>query len=72
MTDALRYYAHTDSGHGHLLEASSYEDAALSFAEAHAPMADDDAVRVVVQAADGGPEHCFVIHLHSGAVEACG
>lgn len=72
MTDALRYYAHTDSGHGHLLEASSYEDAAICFAEAHAPMADDDAVRVVVQATDGGPEHCFVIHLHSGTVEACG
>ncbi len=68
---AARYYAHTDAGHGHLLEASSFEDAAISFAEAHAPLAEDDAVRVIVQAEDGGPEHCFVIHLDNGSVEAC-
>lgn len=71
MTDATRYYAHTTSGHGHLLEAASFEDAAITFAEAHAPMAEDDAVQVIVQAEDGGPQHCFVIHLDSGAVSAC-
>jgi hypothetical protein len=67
-----RYYAHTDAGHGHLLVAASFEDAALAFAEAHAPMADDDAIRVIVQHEDGGPEHCFVIHLDDGEVEPCG
>lgn len=71
MTELNRYYAHTSSGHGHLLKASSFEDAAITFAEAHAPMAEDDAVQVIVQAEDGGPQHCFVIHLDSGAFEAC-
>lgn len=72
MTDTARYYAHIASGHAHLLEATSFVDAAVTFAETHAPMAEDDAVQVIVQAADGGPEHCFVIHLDSGAVSACG
>ena len=72
MAEATRYYAQIKSGHGHLLEASSLIDAAITFAEAHAPMAEDDAVQVIVQAEDGGPQHCFVIHLDSGAVEACG
>jgi hypothetical protein len=35
-------------------------------------MAEDDAVQVIVQAEDGGPQHCFVIHLDSGALSACG
>ncbi len=71
MPQAARYLAHTDAGHCHLLEARSFEDAAISFAEAHAPMAEDDALRVIVQSEDGGAEHCFVIHLDSGSVEAC-
>ena len=71
MPQAARYVAHTESGHCHILEASSFEDAALTFAEAHAPWAEDDALRVMVQAEDGGPEHCFLIHLHTEAVEAC-
>ncbi|MBU1348013.1 MAG: hypothetical protein KKA16_13820 [Alphaproteobacteria bacterium] len=71
MPQAARYLAHTDAGHCHILEARSFEDAAMSFAEAHAPMAEDDALRVIVQSEDGGPEHCFVIHLDSETVEAC-
>ena len=72
MAETARYYAHAASGHGHLVEASSFEDAAFAFAEAHAPMAEDDAVQVIVQAEDGGPEHCFMIHLDDGSVEPCG
>ena len=60
MPQAARYVAHTDSGHCHILEARSFEDAALAFAESHAPWAED-----------GGPEHCFVIHLNDETVEAC-
>ena len=30
-----------------------------------------DELRVIVQSEDGGPEHCFVVHLHAEAVEAC-
>ena len=71
MTQSARYVAHTGAGHCHLLEARSFEDAALSFAEAHLAWAEDDELRVTVQAEDGGPEHCFVVHLHSNAVQAC-
>ena len=71
MPEVARYVAHTESGHCHILEARSFEDAALTFAEAHSPWAEDDALRVIVQAEDGGPEHCFLIHLDTEAVEAC-
>jgi len=71
MPQAARYVAHTESGHCHILEARSFEDAALTFAEVHSPWAEDDALRVIVQAEDGGPEHCFLIHLAAEAVEAC-
>lgn len=72
MAPSVRYVAHTDSGHCHIVEAASFEDAALAFAESHAPWAEDDALRVIVQSEDGGPEHCFVVHLHGETVEACG
>lgn len=71
MTLPTRYVAHTDSGHCHILEARSFEDAAITFAEAHAAWAADDELRVMVQSEDGGPEHCFVVHLHAEAIEAC-
>ncbi len=71
MPQGARYVAHTDTGHCHILEASSFEDAALHFAEAHASAAEDDELRVIVQAEDGGPEHCFVVHLHSEMIEGC-
>ncbi len=72
MPQAARYLAHTETGHCHIVEADSFEDAALHFAEAHTPWAEDDALRVIVQAEDGGPEHCFVVHLHADEVSACG
>lgn len=71
MPQAARYVAHTDAGHCHILEALSFEDAALHFAEAHASSAEDDEVRAIVQAEDGGPEHCFVVHLHAETVQGC-
>ncbi|CAN5238129.1 hypothetical protein BH10PSE2_BH10PSE2_00500 [soil metagenome] len=77
MTTAktTRYLAHAHGSgrRGHLVEARSFEDAALTFSEVHAVhVADEDAVRIIVQAEDGGPEHCFVVHLDDGGVEACG
>ncbi|MGV3580433.1 DUF5961 family protein [Brevundimonas sp.] len=71
MPQAARYVAHTETGHCHILEARSFEDAALHFAEAHAAWAQEDAVRVIVQSEDGGPEHCFVVHLHAETVQDC-
>lgn len=74
MTDTTQYYAHAaGSGHGHVVEASTYEGAAVAFTERYAPAIDeDDAVRIIVQPVDGGAEHCFVVHFDDGEVEPCG
>lgn len=74
MTPATtRYRAHaSDSAHAHIVEATSFETAALAFTEDHAALAADGEVRVIVQSEDGGPEHCFVVHMDDGDVEACG
>jgi len=73
MTDTTRYYAHASgSGHGHVVEAASYEEAAMAFTERHPPeVGADDGVRIIVQAIDGGHEHCFVVHFDDGSVESC-
>ena len=73
MPQTARYLAHAaGSGRSHLVEATSFETAALAFTEDFVPQVDDDdAIRVIVQAADGGPEHCFVVHLDDGAIEGC-
>jgi hypothetical protein len=68
-----RYRAYASgSGHTHLVEATSFETAALAFTEDHAAMAADGEIRVIVQSEDGGPERCFIVHLDDGDVEACG
>jgi hypothetical protein len=67
-----RYRTHASgSGHAHLVEATSFESAALAFTEGHAALADGGEIRVIVQSEDGGPEHCFIVHLGDGDVEAC-
>jgi hypothetical protein len=71
-TASNRYRAHASgSGHSHLVEAASFETAALAFTEDHAAIAADGELRVIVQSEDGGPEHCFIVHLDDGAVQAC-
>jgi hypothetical protein len=71
MNPTPRFLAHTRSGHGHVLPADSAAEAALAFAEAHAPWAEDDALQVIVQPEGGGPEHCFTVHLDDGEIEPC-
>lgn len=71
-TSPSRYRAHASgSGHAHLVEATSFESAALAFTEDHAALVDDGEIRVIVQSEDGGPERCFIVHLDDGDVEAC-
>lgn len=71
MPAPAKFLAHTDSGRCHVFEACSFEDAALAFAEAHAPWAEYEPLRVLVQAEDGGPERCFIVHLHEETAEVC-
>lgn len=66
-------FAESDCAHGHTVEASGFEAAAVGFAERYSPAGDaeDDAVRIFVRRLEDGVEHCFVIHLGLGAAERC-
>lgn len=73
---AHRYFAYADAvgrAHGHLVTAESYEGAAVAYAEIYAPPVDgDNDVRIFVQGADDGVEHCFMLDLDTGAApEPC-
>ncbi|MBD3832545.1 MAG: hypothetical protein IE910_04215 [Brevundimonas sp.] len=71
-----RYYAYAEGvgrAHGHVIEAPSFEAAAVGYTEIYAPPVDaDDEIRVFVAEMEGGQEHCFVIDLGDGQAEPCG
>lgn len=71
-----RYFAYAEGvgrAHGHVIEAPSFEAAAVGYTEIYAPPVDaDDEIRVFVAELDGGREHCFVIDLGHGQAEPCG
>jgi hypothetical protein len=56
-------------GGGLVIEAASFEAAAIDFLEREAPAG--GAAIVIVCDAETGHEHCFSIDLASGAAEAC-
>lgn len=59
--------------HGHVIEASSFEAAAVGYAELYFPPVDaGNDVRLFVADMEGGREHCFVINLEDGQAETCG
>jgi len=69
-----RYFAYADGlgrAHGHVLEAGSFEAAAVGYAELYLPPVDADEIRVFVADLDGGQEHCFVIDIGDGQAEPC-
>lgn len=71
-----RYFAYAEGvgrAHGHVIEAPSFEAAAVGYTEIYAPPVDaDDEIRVFVAEMEGGQEHCFVIDLGDGQTEPCG
>lgn len=71
-----RYFAYAEGvgrAHGHVIEAPSFEAAAVGYTEIYAPpVYADDEIRVFVAELDGGREHCFVIDLGDGQAEPCG
>jgi hypothetical protein len=70
-----RFYAWADDVgrvHGHVLEAPSFEAAAVGYVELYAPpVTGDEDLRVFVTDLEGGGEHCFTIDFGDGRVEAC-
>ena len=71
-----RYFAYAEGvgrAHGHVIEAPSFEAAAVGYAELFFPPVNaGNAVRLFVADMAGGHEHCFVIDLEDGQAEACG
>lgn len=58
-------------GHGHTIEAASYEAAAVDFTETYAPPVDaDNEIHLFVTRLGDGVEHCFTVDL-GGAAEPC-
>lgn len=59
-------------GHGHVIDAGSYEAAAVGFTELYSPPVDGDGdIRIFVSSLDEGQEHCFVVDLADGEAEPC-
>jgi hypothetical protein len=56
-----------------VIEEASFEAAALAFVEdwPH-PAAGEAALSILVQDLGSGREHCYRIHLDTGAAEPCG
>lgn len=54
-----------------LLTGLGFEDAALHFLEDHHPDAEDDEVRLYVEALDTGERQCFRIDLATGETGPC-
>jgi hypothetical protein len=75
MADTQTYRVHArsdDHRHGHSVEATSFEDAAVAFVELwHPPVGADNEVSIIVQEAGSGVEHCFRIDLDSGEAAPC-
>ena len=59
--------------HGHIVEAPSFEAAAVGYGELFFPPVNaGNEVRLFVADMEGGREHCFVIDLENGQAETCG
>ena len=72
-TDTRRFTVHArhlDRHHARLLEAESFESAAVAYVEDfHPPLGDEDEVTIVVRELETGLEHCF--RIESGQAEDC-
>ncbi|WP_374273812.1 DUF5961 family protein [Brevundimonas sp.] len=68
----LAYAQGVGRAHGHVVEAPSFEAAAVGYAELYSPPVDEeDDIRVFVIGLDDGQEHCFVIDLDDGQAAPC-
>ncbi len=58
-------------GRPHRIEAASFTDAALAYAERWLHPEGQEAVTLHVQDEDTGEEHCLVLDLASGEAQPC-
>ena len=64
---------HVDAHHARMLEAPSFEAAAVAYVEdLQALPADEDEISVIVRDLESGHAHCFRIDLTTGETSPCG
>jgi hypothetical protein len=70
-TRTFRVHArHTDVHHARTLREPTFEAAAVAYVEhLHDIPAEGDEISVIVREVESGHEHCFKVHLDSGATE---
>jgi len=62
-----------DARHGHVVEAASFEEAAVAFVERWSPSVDHDGdVALIVRDQGDGRELCLTLDLDSGEAKPCG
>lgn len=75
MAHAQKFYAHASSegsGRGHLVaEATSFEDAAIRFAEDRLDAEEEGQVKVIVRDAETGEQHCFCVDVGDETAAPC-
>lgn len=72
LTRYCAWAAHEGAGHGHVVRAQGFADAALQFVEVWHPRPDDgDLVTVMVLDQESGEQQCFVVDLSADAVQPC-
>lgn len=58
--------------HGHMVDGTDFQDAALHFLQEHHPPAGaDDEVSLIVEDCETGDRQCFRIDLHTGETAPC-
>lgn len=75
MTETHSYFVRPrdDARHGHVVEAGSFEEAAVAFVERWSPAADQEGdVALIVRDRDDGRELCLRLDLDSGEAAPCG
>jgi hypothetical protein len=75
MSEIQTYRVHArddDRSHGHAVDASSFEEAAIAFVEMWRPPVDaDNEVSVIVRETESGVELCYRIDLDGGDAMPC-
>jgi hypothetical protein len=75
MTEAHSYFVRPrdDARHGHVVEAASFEEAAVAFVERWSPPVDQEGdVALIVRDRDDGRELCLRLDVDSGEAAPCG
>jgi hypothetical protein len=63
---------HIDAHHARIVVESSFEAAAIAYAEDFPHAGTEADLKIIVHDLDNGREHCFTVDLETGEAGACG